>query len=341
MYKTKKRSNIETNQPMKSKQMFILAILGMGALLMLPAGAAAAPTPTPIPAGPTLIPTAANWDHEPTATPTPSWEDHFTLVLLGTDTRPGGGSLNTDAIMIVDFNPSRSTAGVYSIPRDVWFYTGVVGEPLRQVNIFYPLGELDPDTTGGEAIQDMLRLNLGLEIDGYLVLDFYAFTHFINAIGGVEVAVSKTIDDPTYPDMSYGYDPLYIPAGVVYMDGETALKYIRTRHGDSDYGRMRRQQNLLQAIWQKLTTPGVWDRFIANAPRLWLEARHRIDTNLDIDQLIDLIQQAQDISTEAVQFGICTGEDVVAPQKVNNMRDVLVILPEGASAHIRKIFSMD
>jgi len=66
------------------------------------------------------------------------------------------------------------------------------------------------------------------------------------------VVVPKTIDDEEYPTIDYGYTTFHIDAGAQHLDGETALKYVRTRHGDNDFERSRRQQQVLLAIKDKI-----------------------------------------------------------------------------------------
>jgi anionic cell wall polymer biosynthesis LytR-Cps2A-Psr (LCP) family protein len=70
-------------------------------------------------------------------------------------------------------------------------------------------------------------------------------------VGGITVDVPYDIYDPEYPTEDYGTEELYIPAGPTEMDGELALKYVRTRHADSDDQRRERQLQVLRAIFAK------------------------------------------------------------------------------------------
>ncbi len=309
------------------------------------------PTPTPPPESaaltlsptitlmPSLIPTVTAW---PTATPTPASASHFTMVLMGVDSRPSNPSWMTDTMMLFDLNPEAGTAALLSIPRDLWFWSGDPNEPLRQVNRFYALAELDRDDTGGPAVKEMLKFNLGVDVDAYAVIDFQVFVELINAIGGVDMELSQPISDPTYPDMGFGYDPLYLPAGLVHLDGETALKFARTRHVDSDYGRISRQQRLLMAIRDKLVQPDVWPQFIAQAPDLWRQVRGRVDTDLTVDQLMQLALFARSVPLENIQFATLRANDegVVQRTALNDGRRVWAVVPDLADGFVRSLFRM-
>ena len=97
-----------------------------------------------------------------------------------------------------------------------------------------------------------LRHNFGLRIDRYVVIHFGAFEAAVDAIGGIEVEVPRAIYDTAYPAPGGGTMAVDIPAGWVHLDGAAALIYARTRHQDSDFARMRRQQDILLAIRDKL-----------------------------------------------------------------------------------------
>ncbi|GAB4452306.1 MAG: hypothetical protein Kow00120_22500 [Anaerolineae bacterium] len=305
-----------------------------------PAQAAdAAPLPT-VTLMPSLMPTATAW---PTPTPTPASNAHFTMVLLGIDSRPANPSWMTDTMMLIDINPMAQTASLLSIPRDLWFWTDIPGEPLRQVNRFYALAELAEDGAGGPAVKEMLNFNLGVDVDAYAVIDFQVFVSLINAIGGVDIELSQPLSDPTYPDAGFGYDPLYLPAGLNHLDGETALKYARTRHVDSDYGRISRQQRLLLAIREKLMQPDVWPAFIAQLPSLWAEVRGWVDTDLTIDQLMQLALFARSVPLESIEIATLRANDdgVVARNTVDDGRSVWAVVPDQADAFVRDLFRME
>ena len=307
-------------------------------------------TPTP-----TLPPEIASLTPQPTVTlmptstafatvsPTPVGAGHFTMVLMGIDNRAADPSWMTDTIMLFDIDPQARTASLLSIPRDLWFWTGIAEEPLRQVNRFYALAELDERGAGGRAVKKMLQANLGVPVSAYAVIDFQVFVRLINAIGGVEIELSQPIDDPRYPDMNLGYEPFYLPAGRVHLDGETALKFARTRNIDSDYGRIGRQQRLLMAIRDKLMQPDVWPQFVARVPSLWTEVRARVDTDLTIEQVTQLALFVRAVEPDDIALDTlaATDEGYVQRHTLDDGRRVWAVMPELASDYVRALFRME
>src|ERR1051325_5280898 len=104
---------------------------------------------------------------------------------------------------------------------------------------------------------------LGQRIDRYAVIGLQGVRDVVDAVGGVDITVSQAIHDDTYPTDDYGYQTVDIPAGRQHMDGDTALKYARTRHQDSDFGRIARQQQVLSAVRSAVFSPVNWPRIPA------------------------------------------------------------------------------
>src|SRR5437763_15019205 len=85
----------------------------------------------------------------------------------------------------------------------------------------------------------------------------------VDAVGGVDVTVAEAIHDDAYPTDDYGIITVDIAAGRQHMDGETALRYARTRHQDSDFGRIARQQQVIAAVRNAMLNPVNWPRIPA------------------------------------------------------------------------------
>jgi len=230
----------------------------------------------------------------------PVWQgtDRVTVLLLGADTRPserGTARPRTDSIMLLMVDPQLKVAGVLSIPRDLW--VDIPGYGLNRINTAYVWG-------AGDLAMETVQYNLGVRVNYYVLVEFDAFVTLIDEIGGIDVYVPYTIYDPTYPDMAYGYDPFYITAGQHHMDGETALKYVRTRHSDSDFGRAQRQQDVLFAIRERVLSLNMLPTLIQKAPTLYATLSDSIVTNMTLDQMISLAMLAQDIPRENIRTGV-------------------------------------
>ncbi|MFN2124326.1 MAG: LCP family protein, partial [Candidatus Promineifilaceae bacterium] len=179
---------------------------------------------------------------EPTPTMIPTSEareadERTNILVMGIDRRPGEPFISrTDSMMLISIDPQGETASILSIPRDL--YAMIPGYGRDRINTAFVYGSAGGNPAGGAALSmSTVEYNLGVPVDHYILVDFSTVIKSIDTLGGIDVVVPFDINDPTYPDMDYGYDPLFIPAGLQHMDGQTALKYARTRHVDNDFGR--------------------------------------------------------------------------------------------------------
>ena len=116
------------------------------------------------------------------------------------------------------------------------------------------------------------------------------------AVGGVEIDVPQEIIDYEYPTPDYGTEVLQIPAGRVHMDGELALKYVRTRHGDSDFGRLQRQQQVMLAIRDKAVSIGSLNR----VPEVLNAVSDSLRTDLTLPEILALAKRWSQIPRENI-----------------------------------------
>jgi LCP family protein required for cell wall assembly len=253
----------------------------------------------------------------------------FTVLVAGLDRRPGetGLAYRTDTMMLVSIDPASRSLGILSIPRDLYVAVPGYSEPQR-VNSPMVLGEIRQPGSGPQLLMQTVQYNLGIRVNDYVAVDFNTFVTIIDTIGGIELDVPYTINDPLYPDMNYGYDPFYITAGVHQMDGRTALKYARTRHGDSDFRRAQRQQAVIYAIRDKILELDMLPQLIIQAPTLWNQLSSGISTGLQFDQIIQLALYLKDIPLESMKTGVINeqytmgyttsdGASVLVPDRAN------------------------
>jgi len=245
----------------------------------------------------------------------------FTVLVMGLDRRPGetGLAYRTDTMMLVSLDPATNSIGILSIPRDL--YVEVPGyNQLQRVNSPMVLGELRQPGAGPELAMQTVQYNLGIRIHDYVVIDFNSFIKIIDLIGGLDVDIPYTISDTLYPDMNYGYDPFYIQAGAQHLDGATALKYARTRHGDNDFVRAQRQQLVLYALRDRVLSPDLLPQLIIQSPSLLAAVNDGLYTGLTIDQLIQLALYLKDIPAENIRTGV-----------INEQYTIGYSTPQGAS----------
>ena len=196
-------------------------------------------------------------------------ERQINILLLGSDNRDSDGEPpRTDTMMLLTLDLDRQTAGMISLTRDLWL--PIPGYNLTtKINTAYALGEQRGYPGGGAQLaKDTVSSFIGQPVHYYLQADFNGFVRFIDEIGGVTVNVPNAIYDPEYPTLDFGYQTFQLNAGLHQLDGETALKYARTRNMDSDYGRAARQQQLLQAVADKVLAADMIPTLIGKAPQL-------------------------------------------------------------------------
>lgn len=286
--------------------------------------------PVPLfPAGeptPTLIPTSS---------PAPE-SDRKNILIMGIDRRPGEAFISrTDTMMLASIDPESDEIAILSIPRDL--YVVIPGRGQDRINTAFVYGSAGNNPAGGAQLaMQTVEYNLGVPVHDYVLVDFSAVIRGIDAIGGVTIDVPYNINDPTYPDMNYGYDPLYIPAGRQQMDGATALKYARTRHQDNDFQRAHRQQQVIMAIRQKMLGLGL-PELLRQAPFLYQQVNSGIRTDLSLDEIIGLATTGAGISSESIRTEVLD-QNYVMSYRTPEGASVLVPLNEQIAPLIEELF---
>ncbi len=242
----------------------------------------------------------------PTAVPTFEVPRGVTnILLLGSDNPIGDeASGRTDTIIIVTINPAGPTASMLSLPRDLYVY--VPGYTMNRLNTVLARGDSSDYEGGGIGLlKQTILYNFGVPIHYYAQVDFQGFQRIVDAIGGVEVAVScertdwRLISPELDPLDEENWEVFTLPVGIHRMDGDLALWYARSRLLDplSDWSRNRRQQQLLRAMFNQ----GVDLNLIAEFPTLWNTYKDSVETDLDIGKLLQLATMAPSVRQNGIQ----------------------------------------
>jgi LCP family protein required for cell wall assembly len=185
------------------------------------------------------------------------------VLIVGVDERDGHPEegVRSDTLIVAHMSGLGRWVNLLSVPRDSRVNIPDVGE--TKINYAYGYGHdnaealFGPGTTpqeGGMAmaastVEQFLDLRQsGQRINYAMQVNFDGFAKIIDALGGVTIDVPTHIVDDEYPTPDFGTMRVEFQPGVQRMDGATALIYARTRHGDSDFGRAARQQQVLRAI---------------------------------------------------------------------------------------------
>lgn len=271
--------------------------------------------------------------------PLPRWEgtERVNILVMGIDQREHEqGPWRTDTMVVLTIDPVTKSGGMLSIPRDLW--VPIPGYEEGRINTAHYLGEVYDYPGGGPALAvKTTQYNLGVPIHYHARFNFAAFEQVVDLIGGIDVYVEEEINDPTYPDEAYGYDHLYIPAGMQHLNGEMALKYARTRHSiGGDFDRAKRQQQVLMAMFEQITRLDLLPQLASRAPELWQTLQGAVETDLTLEQIIALAQLASEVSREDIRYAVIDehytqfwttpdGQEVLIPwrDRIREMRDYI------------------
>ncbi|HEU0304740.1 MAG TPA: LCP family protein [Gaiellaceae bacterium] len=211
-----------------------------------------------------------------------------TILLLGTDTRPGRGQQglrHSDSMMLVRTDPDHHRVSYLSIPRDLW--VEIPGYGTDRINTSFQVG-------GAPLAIRTVRNLTGIDIDHVAVVDFQRFKELIDSIGGIDITVPRPIlsnkfECPYDAQRCETWDGWRFAKGRQHMDGRRALVYSRVRENqldpsDNDITRAERQQQVTQAIADKLVGVGTFLRLPFNGSDLL----RPLATDLSASELLQL-----------------------------------------------------
>lgn len=199
----------------------------------------------------------------------PADEHGFTnILLLGVGDKDHDGVDLTDTVMIASLDPWETESVVLlSLPRDLYVLStermgkGRINELYRNYKGYLRFREKMSSAVASQLAMKELATEIGrhvgLPVHHVVKVDFTAFTDVVDILGGVEIDVPEDIVDAEYPGPNYTYQTFEIRKGLQHLDGATALKYARSRHTTSDFGRSTRQQQLLAALAEKAREEGL------------------------------------------------------------------------------------
>jgi len=236
----------------------------------------------------------------------PDWEkkERVTILLLGVDKREGEhGPWRTDTMILGTIDPESKTAGMLSIPRDLW--VPIPGSGESRINSANFIGDRDNYPGGGPALaKKTVEYNLGVSVHYYVLLDFDGFEKIIDTIGGIDVNVERTLHDERYPDPSPD-DPnrvrtIHFEAGLQHMDGKAALEYARSRLSTSDFDRSHRQMQIILAVREQ----ALRFNLIPRVPELMVTLADIVQTDLQPGNIITLARLGGEIEQENLKSAI-------------------------------------
>ncbi len=245
----------------------------------------------------------------------------------------------TDTILFLSLNNTKKNITMISLPRDIW-----LPELRTKLNSVYYWGNKREEGGGLILAKSSVEEILGQQVHYAAVLDFSGFKTIIDVLGGVEVDVETPFTDEKYPipgleddlcdgDTEYKcrYETLHFVQGKQVMDGETALKFARSRNAEGDEGtdfaRQKRQQKIIKAIEEKIL-----DKETFLSPKTLSRLMDTFLSNLETDILEEegavLVRNFLDSKDDVNSF-ILPEEMLVNPPKSVKYDNLYVFIPRG------------
>jgi len=210
--------------------------------------------------------------------------ERVNILLLGIGGGTHEGPLLTDTIIYMSIDPTRSKVTLVSLPRDLW-----IPELKAKINTAYAYGEAREKGGGIKLTRAVVAKVLDQPVDYVLRVDFNGFVQAVDMLGGLQVNVQRSFEDYEYPisgketdtcnfegeefqrratassqleAFPCRYEYLRFDQGLQVMDGQTALRFVRSRHAKgpegSDFARSKRQEKVISAFKEKVFSLGTF-----------------------------------------------------------------------------------
>ena len=259
------------------------------------------------------------------------------ILLLGIGGGNHEGPKLTDSIIVASVDIDKSKINLISLPRDMWSF-----ELDDKINSAYAKGEKKKDGGGLVLAKSVISEIIGQPVNYGVVIDFNGFIKAVDIVGGLDIVVDRTFDDYQYPITGNENEPcghtddevetftatnsaetelvnffpcryehLHFDQGTQYMDGETALKFVRSRHAvgseGTDFARSKRQEKIINAFMSKIFSLNI----IANPTKildLYSTVQNSVDTDIQDNEFDDFIKLAQkfrnaEIDSVVIDYG--------------------------------------
>ena len=249
----------------------------------------------------------------PTPHPLPYWarDGRLNLLVVGGDAGPDRWSMRTDTLILVSVEVATGRAAMFGIPRNLRnvplpdesagaLECGCLPGMINALYIYamgHPENFPGGSSRGYRAVAGAIQELSGVRLDGMAVVTLAGFVKLVDALGGLTIDVPERLFDNYYPlEDGSGHIVVDIAPGLHDFDGRMALAYARSRHQDSDYGRMARQQQVLVALRRQLRPC----RLVPQIPALLVAAKGALWTDIRVGDLPEMLALAQQIRADRI-----------------------------------------
>lgn len=213
-------------------------------------------------------------------------EGDIDILILGRGWNENDAPDLTDSIILGHYNKAQNSFVSVSIPRDLLVQSKILGRV--KINELYPGAKKSLwEEAAMNHLMEIVSQITGRDIRLYTMIDFSGFRQLVDAVGGVDIEVPERLYDAEYPTKNWGYTIVDIPVGLQHFDGDKALKYSRSRHTTSDFDRSRRQQLVIQALKDKMSSLEV-----LSSPRkledIYSAVSYSVQTNISLKDILKI-----------------------------------------------------
>lgn len=248
------------------------------------------------------------------------------LLVLGIDYnhdskgQPYSKGARSDTMMVASIGDEAQFLNIVSIPRDT--YTQIsesIGSD--KINSAFSYG-------GVKQTRETVGRFLGVPVHYYVIVKVQGAKKIIDALGGLPIDVEKDMD---YDD-NWGQLHIHLKKGPQVLSGDQAVGYARFRHDEEgDYGRMRRQQQVIRAVIRRMKDPSIVTKF----SQLAQAVKETLETDLTVEQMIDLALLYKGFDQSKMRSAQIKGDDdvvngamVIVPYEPENTKIVRRLLKD-------------
>lgn len=247
-------------------------------------------------------------------------------ILLAGEEAIGEDRGRTDSIMIATINCKEQVLRLTSIMRDT--YVAIPGFSDNKINAAYHNG-------GMPLLKETIKQNFGIQVDGYILVNFDSFEKVIDAIGGIDIELSER-------EVSYLNSTNYISdytnhnlvVGINHMNGNQALGYARVRYVEKgefvgDFARTYRHRTVIQSIYDKYK-----EKSTLELASIVPELLPMVTTDLSKSQCIDYLMKIIDVKAENQDLETLN-VPVEGACRVTSVRGMSIILPDDLQTNVK------
>lgn len=236
---------------------------------------------------------------------TSSRPEVINILVLGVAGNGSRGALLTDTIIIANINLNKKQIAFISLPRDLWIRAPHSQQEMKLNALYLFNNNNKSDFTKAKSynlVQEKIEEITGLKINYVIVFDLVGFSKLVDALGGINIYLTKEMIDPNLVNPHNPSEMFDLTPGWHYLDGATAVKFVRTRYApEGDFYRMNNQHLVIAALRDKIIQlSNVWN--LMSWLKLYESISSHYITNLDFNTLWELFNAIKNIKNNQIKY---------------------------------------